>query len=123
MSKGLKVGTNTATNTDNELVYSSEWNNWKIFAQNSKDLVVPADMNTYSTSITHGLGYVPAVEVWVVVDGLTYACPGYENTFNIPFDWLVDNDKVYFYAANYTFPEVQKTITFKYTVYYERIDA
>lgn len=121
--KGLKVGTNIESNTDDQLVYSSEWNNWKIFDEGSKDLVIPPDMEPRVTEITHGLGYVPAVEVWGLIGGKHFTAPGYDENFDVPFDFAVDSNKIYFYGANYTWPEVQKTVTFKYTIYYERIDA
>lgn len=122
MSVGLKVGTDLENNTDDELVYSSEWNNWKIFDEKTKALSVPADYNNYSTDAAHGLSYTPAVEVWAEVDGKIFTVPGYDNTFSIAMDYTIDATNIYFYAANFTDPPADKTVTFCYTVYYERLD-
>lgn len=126
MSKGLKVGTNIATNTDDQLVYSSEWNNWKIAQTGTFSLALPSTMATQTQVISHTLGYAPAVEVWATFDNQSVLTPGYwfsatDIMDGCVFDFTISSSQVVVYAQNYG--DYNKTVSFRYIIYYERIDA
>lgn len=76
---GLKIseaGTDVKTATDRQLVFSNQFNYLKTYLVGTSSITITAGTTTatkLSTSFSHNLGYVPAVQVWIN-DG-TYAAP------------------------------------------------
>ena len=109
--------------TDEELYYSSDWNNWKIYKDSKVDgtesLTVPAFGSDY-VDIFHSLGYVPAVEIWVNDGSYNVAIPGPDVNIDYNFDFYIDSSKVRVYGADGGLG-ADKTFTVYYKIYYEQI--
>ncbi len=64
---GLKVsqpGYNVLTCTDKQLVYSSKFATFRVFAFGSGSITIPNPVATSTVTITHNLGYRPAFAVY-----------------------------------------------------------
>jgi len=129
MSYGIKVsksGYDVRTADDENLVYSSEFNNWKI-AQSSEEsgeitLVIPASGASYYKDIVHNLGYPPACEMWVKgFGGKYYTVPSAFGgvTATVAVDIYIDSTKIRVYAWT---PGSGETTYLKYKIYADRLD-
>lgn len=78
MAGGIKVsqsGKDAKNCLDKELVFSSEWNTFKIFSKGETTLTVNNGA-TGTKTIAHNLGYHPASFVFIKWNGSRYASPG-----------------------------------------------
>jgi hypothetical protein len=128
MSYGIKIskeGYDVKTASGENLIYSSEFNNWKI-VQSSEltgeiTLVIPASGASYYKDIVHNLGYPPACEMWVKgFGGKYYAVPSAFGgvTATIGVDIYIDSTKIRVYAWT---PGAGETTRVKYKIYYENL--
>jgi hypothetical protein len=109
--------------TDQELIYSSDWNNWKVFLDSSVNgtvnLSVPLGTSG-SVVISHNLGYVPACEIWVNDGTNNFVSPGNSVTGGYQFDQIIDSSKITVYGNDGS-SFGAKVFIVKYKIYYERI--
>jgi len=85
---GMKIskdGEDVKTTADKNLTTSSKFNQFKIHSQGSFTVTVPNGMVVGSTTINHGLGYIPAILVFleeISGSGKKYMCM-FKGTNNI----------------------------------------
>lgn len=135
MSYGIKIsksGYDVLTTADENLVYSSELNNWKIYKSSDTEgeivFVIPDWDVGYYVDLTHNLGYIPAIEAWCKI---TDSPDGSNGNFMIPsgfggnngsmvIDTYIDSSKIRFYC--WSSAPGGDTAIIKYKIYYERLD-
>ncbi len=121
---GIKValaGYDTATATDQQLAFSSEFNTLKISTSGSGNV----DCNGVATTvqIAHGLGYVPAflvlTEIFLGVDGVFYLVPyTYPAGGDASIIAYADSTNLNIrYGANFQGPSAGDSADYKYVIY------
>jgi hypothetical protein len=124
MSYGLKVskpGHDVKTAADKDLVYSSEWATFTVFAANSGSISYSTGSVT-TVTINHNLGYRPAFTVYtevpfvsgfvqtpiVIPGGVDRSCIARVTTTQLIIRWAAG-----FHSSNATF-------AYRYFIYYNR---
>jgi len=128
MPYGIKIsntGYDVKTCDDEQLSYSSEFNNWKISNDSEISGEVTLTMAGHynpivHTDISHSLGYVPTCMLWAeTTAGKIYLLPSAFTTSlgTAVVDTYIDSSKIRIYAWG-----ENEAIKIKYKIFYDKID-
>jgi len=113
-----KTGYDVKTATDTQLVYSSAFNNFKVYAAGTTTLTLTGGAQNH-VDVSHSLGYVPAFIVFVV-DGTTLRrTPTALLDGSTGIDPFMDSSKLRVYGQDSA--AVGGSYTLKYYIFIERI--
>lgn len=131
---GIKISkegydvTDSAT-TLNKLIFSSAYNNWKVYAEGTTTISLTTNAdgtgNTGSVTISHGLGYVPAIEAFVQISGSWVRIPTYQLSLNDDvFDAYINSTQLVIEGFPGFDTPASTTLTFsvKYVIFYEQVN-
>jgi hypothetical protein len=96
MNDGIKIskaGYDVKTATDRQLIYSSDWNNWKVKQSGYVDLTFDGlSTDPQYSNVTHNLGYIPTAFAYFIDTGNTRKIPA--STEDVMFDLFIDSTKI-----------------------------
>jgi len=123
-----KTGFNALTETDpTNMAFSSDYNTLKYSTTGTDTLSIDTDIyqGSTSSSIAHGLGYIPYVEVYVSVDGGNYQyCPFWASGASLFYSasYIIDDTNLILYAqATGGVAVIQKDFDFKYFIFKNKL--
>jgi len=103
-----RLGYNYNTNDPRQLIYSSQYNNFKIHSALATDITIPASTLTATKNIAHGLGYAPAFIAYAESQNV-----GYEAYRQLVNDFFIEP------GSDYTGLSIHATTT-NISIYAER---
>lgn len=113
-----KTGYDVKTATNTQLVYSSSFNNFKVYAAGTATLTLTGGaMN--SVDITHSLGYVPAYMVFVIDGSTLRRSPTALADGTTGIDPFVNSSKIRVYGQDSG--GIGGTYTLKYYIFIETL--
>ena len=118
---GLKVskaGYDVKTAADDKLIYSSEFNNFKVYAAGTTTLTLTGVAQNY-VDVSHSLGYVPAYMVFVIDGTILRRLPTVLTDGATGFDPFMDSSKLRIYGQDSG--GAGGTYTLKYYIFIEQI--
>jgi len=86
MTQGIRIskaGIGVGTADEKDLIYSSEFNSPKIYAQGTASIVSNGTSSQSYTVYNHGLNYYPAYRFYFKHDGYMYADNGYDGVAGV----------------------------------------
>jgi hypothetical protein len=98
MSYGLKIsktGYDVKVATDRQLIYSSDWNNWKVKQSGYTDIILDNAVTPNHSDVTHNLGYIPTAFAYFIDNsGKSIKLPGASIIDGVGFDLYIDSTKI-----------------------------
>lgn len=120
---GLKIsksGNDVKDCANNKLIFSSAWNNYKIFVAGTVNASINQSGSSYTTTtIYHGLGYIPAILGYWIITGC-YPLPSLYDVQNIYIYYKIDSNNLYI-LANQATPYSLPYVTIRFIIFYEQL--